>query len=437
MRVAPFIIHSLKRVLRDTAALGSLALSLAAVFLIGYYAGWHRLPETTDSSDPPAPAQRDATIGPAALETPSAPFSTLTTGTITAPSRDEGTHERIARLARWLAGGPDARRSRAYAAAEIASMNLGEIWSAIEDLHSIPQTRAVAELRSKLLLRWASLDPDRAFEYWFESLNTLQWPSQFTHQFFDRWARSDPGAALAAWKRMFQHKAASPHPDQGFALRRIFARLAGGDLAAAAAAAGALSADAQTEALRGIADHAHDPGRRHLLLQTLLLWPPGEARDEALSQAAAAWAAAASPDVVLEWMEQSPLDADQRFNIIDEIGMRLFHQKHREGADWLLAHATTPQHRSRAMAHIIMNWMHYDLVAAGEWLAAHARDASAAKAMHVYARELASDFPEHAVIWARHIPDSTVRQKALSEIEARLRELHPHRATEWVNGLRP
>jgi hypothetical protein len=55
-------------------------------------------------------------------------------------------------------------------------------------------------------------------------------------------------------------------------------------------------------------------------------------------------------------------------------------------------------------------------------------DENAARAMRQYARIIARDHPAEALDWARRIQDVVARERALAEIEIRIRHLHPGRA---------
>jgi len=188
----------------------------------------------------------------------------------------------------------------------------------------------------------------------------------------------------------------------------------------------------QEDALRGLTELAFDSEHREQLLNELSSWPPGEARSQALAATVANWAHAGQLDQAMSWLDESGLDEATRFSIVEDIGMRRFHDHYQEGADWLLAQTRTPEQRSRVLADLISNWMQYDIVEAGEWLVAQGLDESASRAMQIYASKLTTDFPEEALLWALSIPDEARRQEALGHVEERLRERHPHRAEELL-----
>jgi hypothetical protein len=330
-------------------------------------------------------------------------------------------------LAKWLVSGRDTRAGNARVTTEIAGMSLTEAWEALEQLHHAPDTKAVAKLRAMLLLRWAAFDPAGAFAYWRGSVKTLRWPESFNYQFFDRWARGNALGALNGWKTLVSEKAIPEH-EQGYALRRIFARMAAQDFNLATQEARQIAGANREEALRGLGELAARSENREQLLNELSGWPPGEARSRVLAAAVGNWARAGELDQAMSWLDESGLDEATRFSIVRDIGMHRFHDHYQEGADWLLAQARTPEQRSRVLADLIMNWMQYDVVEAGEWLLAQGLDESASRAMQFYAGKLTTDFPEDALLWASSIPDDVRRQEALAHVEKRLRERHPKRA---------
>ena len=79
-------------------------------------------------------------------------------------------------------------------------------------------------------------------------------------------------------------------------------------------------------------------------------------------------------------------------------------------------------------------WVYDDPVAAGQWLIDQGLDENAARAMRQYARIIARDYPAEALDWARRIPDPVARERALEEIELRIRHLHPNRANLWLQS---
>ncbi|MCP5526354.1 MAG: hypothetical protein H7A47_06045 [Verrucomicrobiales bacterium] len=420
--------------LRGSALGVTLILAVAVVFFGGYWLGWQFEPRTRPATETGSPS-----LGPDAWTnelraTKGAGMPALTTVHAPAEDREQSTRDRVLRLAGWLGTARDSRAADARVTADLAAMSLGEVWEAMMQLQVAPASAAVAALRSKLLLRWATLDPAAAFDYWRRNIKSLRWSDSLASQVLDRWARMDAAGALDCWKTLVKAGALRDH-EQGYPLRRIFARMARQDFDQALAQARTIGNEHRTEALRGLGDSAYRPGHRTRLLDELSAWSPDEGRNEALAATVVSWALSGETDQAMAWLEHSELEEASRFKIVEEIGLRRFHEDHQAGADWLLARARTDEQRATVLADIVSNWVQYDVVGSGEWLLAQGLDRSASQAMQVYAAKLTTDFPEQALLWTLRIPDPAVREAALARIEERLRQQHPNRADELLGLL--
>src|SRR5688572_22235279 len=73
---------------------------------------------------------------------------------------------RLSRLAAWLVPGRHRHASETRVLAEIGRMSSNETADALRLLEGAPNSSVVSELRSLLLLRWVSSEPNGAFSYW-------------------------------------------------------------------------------------------------------------------------------------------------------------------------------------------------------------------------------------------------------------------------------
>ncbi|MBI4326505.1 MAG: hypothetical protein HY674_14755 [Chloroflexi bacterium] len=338
----------------------------------------------------------------------------------------------LASLARQLAGGRNQRASQTRVIADIAGMDVEQVARALTELEQAPATWVLQELRLHLLRRWASLDPRAAWDY------TRNHQSEFREvpgfgtieaALLQRWSVTDPAAALQAWNELGPQ--AREDDRNRWALRLIFSALGRQDLDRAMALADTLNPVEKSEAVAGLAAFAADARHRDALLGTLSSLPSGDLRTRALAEALASWSQK-QPTEAIQWLDASTFDRNERGSIEEQLATQWLHQDQRGTADWLLSRADSPTRRARRLEMIVTSWGHVDPTACGQWLIAQGLDADAAVAMRLYANTVAANFPVEAVAWARSIPDEAMRQRALAELEGKLRQLYPNRVDELL-----
>jgi hypothetical protein len=342
---------------------------------------------------------------------------------------------RLSRLAAWLVPSRHRRTSETRVLAEIGHMTSTETQEALRLLEGAPDSSAVSELRTLLLLRCASMDPLTAFSYWRTNADRISWQQNAASELFIRWATQDPRAALQHWRESAS-KLTDPDASAGYALRQIFTQLARRDFQKAMTEAAGFAGEDRLEAFKGLASVPVNDSNRMELLELLFTLPSGSERTTALTAAVAGWFSSGQPAAALAWLDSQALEPAETSAIRDEVARRWFMKDRQAAADWLLGRANTPAERAHALEHVTFQWTQYDLPACGEWLRSHGGDTSASGAMQIYAERLAVQFPEDAVTWARSIPDSSRREKALAKVTQRIRQLHPDRATYILQSPR-
>jgi hypothetical protein len=343
----------------------------------------------------------------------------------TALRRDvENAQARMVRLGRSFITEPDERAAEARAIADIATLDRNEVLSALAALENAPEAGPTFMLRQLLLQRLVDLDPYAALDYVRQkNSRSSRALHRVTVQVLRRWALNDPAAALEAWRGL-----KLPYLDNANALHEIFRRLGAHDFRRALTDLDTLPRHLQADAWRGLAELAAQEKHRNQAVAALMALPPGGRRTRSLGVALREWAREANPTEALQWLETASLSRDERAQIEEEVGVGFFYQDHQTAADWLIARAQTPTERADRLERVISLWATYDVVAAGQWLIAQGLDDTAAPAMADYARAIATDHPTEAVAWARSIADENVRQRALAQVEKRIRQYYPRRA---------
>jgi hypothetical protein len=168
---------------------------------------------------------------------------------------------------------------------------------------------------------------------------------------------------------------------------------------------------------------------RDSLFAAIIALPPGEVRSEALARAVDAWRRTGHDSEALQWLDSTTLDRREKSKVEAQMASSNFFDGNREAAaNWFLARAQNPQERSKRLQQMVGNWVYEDPVACGNWLIGQGLDETAAGAMAMYAQMVSAKHPAEGVAWARSIQDEAVRQRALAEVEKRIRQFHPHEA---------
>jgi hypothetical protein len=211
-------------------------------------------------------------------------------------------------------------------------------------------------------------------------------------------------------------------------------RLGRQDLNRALTEIGTLPGEDQSVAWQGLASLAAQEEHRERILAAISALPPSAVRSGALANAVSAWAQAGNLDNAVQWLDSVPLDRREQAGIEEKMALSFFYENPSNWADWLIARARSPEERSQRLELMTSIWTDLDPTTAGRWLIAQGLDGSAAAAMWRFANTIAANHPAEAVAWARSIPDESMRQRTLVQVEDRIRQQHPHRADEVLNG---
>jgi hypothetical protein len=207
-----------------------------------------------------------------------------------------------------------------------------------------------------------------------------------------------------------------------------FGKLGKKDLNVALSEVTRLTPDEQKQAWFALSPLAAQSDARGKMLEALNAQPPGSARTTALAQAIEMWARSAGQrDAALQYLDSGVVDTAEKTKVEERL-FRTMVETRSEGADWFIGRAQSVEQRSQRLDYVIQTWAYEDPVAAGNWLNNQGLDAGAAKAMASYARTVAARYPEAAVEWVRRIPDEAIRQRALTQVEARIRQNFPLKA---------
>jgi hypothetical protein len=394
----------------------SFASGIVVIFLAGYWLGW----KSTSEEAPP-------------LETPAeiaaAPSQEASQSTRRRARTSQQRRETIASL---LVSKNGERVGRTHLVARIAMLNVGDVQDFIVALETAPASQMYLELRRLLLERWTTLDPRAAFDYVRSSARKNESGELFS-SVIRRWAFYDASAALEAWRELRYAEAFEDRYDRQrsdfHGLHDIFLRLGSQDLNRAIAETRTLLPEQQAAAWRAISELAAGDERREQLLGAILALPAGEVRSEALARAVDTWRRSGHETEALQWLDSATIDRAEKSKVEMQIAMSGFFDGNRESAaNWLVDRAQTQKERSDRLRQMVMNWAHDDPVACGNWLIKQGLDESASAAMSIYARNVSSQHPADALAWARSIQNETVRQRALAEVETRIRHYHPNQA---------
>jgi hypothetical protein len=303
-------------------------------------------------------------------------------------------------------------------------------------LETAPITGPFVELRTRLIERWAALDPQGAWTYARNVPSSSgSWSSrEAAGRVLRRWAIADPLAALQSWRELKLSDSNSDRYDQYrsdfYGLADLFSRLGRQNMEQALVELQTLLPDQKEAAWKALAGLAGREEFRERILTALTALPQGEARAGALAQALTSWKRSVSNvEPVWQWLDSAQLARSDMVRIEERLWADEFFNGQREAAsDWLLARARSPKERGDRMETAVMNWASGDPVACANWLNRQGLDDTASRAMAVFARTAVANHPEDAVAWARRIPDPAVRQRSLEEVEKRLRVQYPNRA---------
>jgi hypothetical protein len=306
-----------------------------------------------------------------------------------------------------------------------------------------PETRVLGDLRFRLLERWASFDPRAAFNY-ARNFSSNGESAPLTEPVLRRWAFSDPEGALQAWRELAlsdRDRYTRDRSDfQG--LHDIFRGLGKQSVSLAVAEIQSLTPGQQSVAWRAMAGLAANDEYRGPVLSEMSALPPDAIPREALLTALNAWKKAepqseAELDALRQWTDWAQFDRGEVAKMEElRAGMEFHaHDANRQAvADRLVGGAQTPAERSRRLERVVGMWASDDPVAAGQWLVDQGLDETAARAMRQYVRMIAGEHPAEALDWARGIPEAAARQRALDELEIRIRHLHPERADSLLRN---
>jgi hypothetical protein len=403
--------------------MGSTVVTVLFLFLAGYWFGW----QTTSARSIKSEAS------PVAMSHGNAPGKD-SQGRLSTAGEAVDAQGLVVRLARMLQSGTDNRANTIRMVTEVAALSQEEVYAALTELKSAPRTGPLLTLRAQLVKRLAELDPQAAYDYARQAIVARDSAGgQLLASVFQRWAYSDPVAALRTW-RDFRASGSADFDEVAlmrsdyYGLGGIFYRLGKKDLGVALSEVTRLTADEQKQAWFALSPLAAQEAARGQMLDALNAQPPGSARTTALAQAIEMWARSAGQrDAALQYLDSGKLSAAEK-TAVEERLFRTMADTRSEGADWFVGRAQTPEQRSERLNYVIQTWAYEDPVAAGNWLNNQGLDAGAAKAMASYARTVAARYPEAAVEWVRRIPDEAVRQRAFAQVEARIRQNFPLKA---------
>lgn len=415
MRQLRIALWSLARTLAWAA---SVFLAVLTMFLVSYFLGWK-------SVSPPAGW---TSSGPQQVDETNTVANWRRARASKARTNDE-TRATVARLARRLLEGRDHRSETARVTAEIALMDADAVRRALCELEDAPRTRVCSQLRMLLLLRWVSLNPQAAWDYAHSKPEQLleEVPAYGSVQaaLLQRWAAADPVGALQAWQQLGDAKPGDP-----YALRNIFSRLGSRDFDYAVGTINILSAQEQQEAWAGLAMLTGRDDVRPTLLKKLASLPPSELRSRALSEALRVWADSGKVTEAVAWLDKADLKSEEMRRAEEQIASAWYRENRAAAADWLMSRSAS--RRAERLEQIVLRWGQDDPVACGQWLVQQGLGPEASGAMGLYAKFIATDFPEHALVWAHQIPEAPLRQQAVARVESILRERHPHRAEQLI-----
>lgn len=149
-----------------------------------------------------------------------------------------------------------------------------------------------------------------------------------------------------------------------------------------------------------------------------------------LRQAVLSQLAAVDPRLASQWLAT---DASAQVGSSDLLpvlrGLRM------DGFEQQFAWAKTaanPVTRESALAAVVGEGAHAQLVGLGEWLAVRADDASLAPAFSAYAMQVVHKSPSAAVTWAMSLDQPELRQNTLNSVVAEWISVNPRAAREWA-----
>jgi hypothetical protein len=406
----------------------SFVFGVVFLFLAGYWLGWKFTPTKSNLSAAAVRSDSAAADRPVSKNRKPRPAVTLPVAEIA--------QERITRLARMSVSSTDKRETDARIAAEIAALNVTDVFAALAVLDESPASAPLVALRVRLLERLTSLDPYAALDYARQAAASgRDRVSLLASTVFRRWAFSDPPAALQAWRDFMAGGTADDERklkrNDYYGLDEIFFRLGRKDLDLALAEMKNFPAEQQQLLWYNLSRLAFEDKPRQQLLAAAAALPAGENRTQALAHMADVWVRSpGQKEAAVQWLDEAQLSRVEQAQIEERIAFYLGSMA--ESGKWLLDRAQTPEERARRLDSVMGGWVYYDPVGAGEWLNAQGLDKTAAPAMRRYANAVLNEHPEMALEWARNIPDEAVRQSTLAEVEKRIRKRHPQRAGELL-----
>ena len=409
----------------------SLVFGVLFLFLAAYWFGWKFAPTKTNFSEAAVRSDSVAADRRVSRNSKLRPVITLPAA--------ETAQERMTRLARLAVSTADKREIDARIAAEIATLNLTDVFAALVVLDQAPASATLVALRVCLLERLTSLDPQAALDYAREAAASgRDRASLLASTVFRRWAFSDAPAALRAWREFIAGGAVNDERtfkrSDYCGLDEIFFRLGRSDVNLALEEMKSFSAEQQQKIWYNLSRLAFEDKPRQQLIAAVTALPPGENRTQALATMADVWVRSpGQKEAALQWLDEAQFSRAERAQIEERIGFYMGLMS--ESGKWLMDRAQTPEERTRRLDLVMSGWVYHDPLGAGEWLNAQGLDKTAAPAMSRYANAVVNKHPEAALEWARNIPDEAVRQSTLADVERRIRKHHPQRAGELLKSV--